>query len=209
MANTHKLWLALPALILLHGCATMDKSQCLTADWRTIGFEDGANGKAETSISTYRQDCADHGVAPDLNAYRSGHRAGSENFCTTRNGFNVGARGASYHGSCGANLEANFLKGYRDGQQLHNAQQAASNARAELDRQQQHLNNLEKDIAVKTSLLVEDGLIKDERIQLLNEIETLKAEFIGMINQLPALEREVRRTEQQQQQTEQRFVSYR
>ena len=209
MAMTKKLWLVLPALAVLHGCATMNKSQCLTADWRTIGFEDGAKGKPETAISTYRQDCADHGITPDLNTYRLGHREGSETFCTSRNGFNLGKHGDSYKGSCAADLEADFLTGYRDGLELHSFQQAVNGARANLDRQHQQISNLEKTIAGKTGLLVEDGLVKEERIQLLNEIEALKVELMDMINQLPALQREVRRTEQQQQQAEQRFISYR
>lgn len=206
---TNKLWLILPALMLLHGCATMDKSQCLTADWRTIGFEDGANGKLETAISTYRQDCADHGVAPDLNAYRRGHRAGSENFCTNRNGFNVGVRGARYQGSCGIELEQGFLAGYRDGQALFELQQAAKNARSRIDRQQRQIRDIEKHIVGHTELLVADGLLREERIQLLNEIEALKVEHINLINLLPDLEWQLRQAEQQQQQAEQRFASYR
>lgn len=206
---TNKLWLALLALAALHGCATMDKSQCLTADWRTIGFEDGASGKSETAISTYRQDCADHGVAPDLNAYRLGHRQGSENYCTQRNGFNVGLRGASYQGSCPADLAEQFLSGYRDGQQLYGLQQAVNNARSAIDRQQRQIRNIEKQIAINTELLVADGLVRDERIRLLNEIEALKAEHFDLVNLLPELEEQLQYAEQQLQQGEQRFISYR
>ncbi|MDX1539162.1 DUF2799 domain-containing protein [Arsukibacterium sp.] len=206
---TNKLWLTMLALAALHGCASMDKSQCLTADWRTIGFEDGASGKPETAIGTYRQDCADHGIAPDLNAYRLGHRQGSENFCTQRNGFNVGLRGASYQGSCTADLAEQFLSGYRDGQQLYGLQQAVNNARSAIDRQHRQISNVEKQIAIHTELLVADGLVRDERIRLLNEIEALKAEHFDLINRLPELEDQLQYAEQQLQQGEQRFTSYR
>tara|TARA_R110002126_G_scaffold85942_2_gene207613 strand:- start:2244 stop:2867 length:624 start_codon:yes stop_codon:yes gene_type:complete len=205
---TNKLWLIMLALAALHGCASMDKSQCLTADWRTIGFEDGANGKPETAISTYRQDCADHGVTPDLSAYRLGHRLGSENFCTQRNGFNVGLRGASYQGSCPANLAEQFLSGYQDGQQLYGLQQAVNSARSAIDRQHRQISNLEKQIAINTELLVADGLVRDERIRLLNEIEALKAEHFDLINLLPELEAQLQYAEQQLQQGEQQFNSY-
>jgi hypothetical protein len=205
----NKLWLAVAALAGLHGCATMDKSQCLTADWRTIGFEDGASGKPETAISTYRQDCADHGIAPNLNAYRLGHRQGSENFCTQRNGFNIGLRGASYQGSCQADLAEQFLSGYRDGQQLYGLQQAVNNTRSAIDRQHRQISNVEKQIAIHTELLVADGLVRDERIRLLNEIEALKAEHFDLINLLPELEAQLHYAEQQLQQGEQRFISYR
>ncbi|MBV2129257.1 DUF2799 domain-containing protein [Arsukibacterium indicum] len=205
----HKLWLSLLAFAALNGCASMDKSQCLTADWRTIGFEDGASGKPETEISRYRQDCADHGVSPDLNAYRLGHRAGSENFCTQRNGFNVGLRGASYQGSCPANLAEQFLSGYQDGQQLYGLQQAVNNARSAIDRQHRQIKNVEKQIAIHTELLVADGLVRDERIRLLNEIEALKAEHYDLINLLPELEWQLQNSEQQLQQGEQQFNAYR
>ncbi|WP_213998551.1 DUF2799 domain-containing protein [Arsukibacterium sp.] len=205
---THKLWLALLASVALHGCATMDKSQCLTADWRTIGFEDGAKGKPETEISTYRQDCADHGVTPDLNAYRLGHRQGSENFCTQRNGFEVGRRGGSYQGSCTTDLAEPFLSGYRDGQELYDLQQAVANARTSIDRQHQQIKKTEKMINSKTDLLVEDGLVKDERIQLLTEIELLKTELMDLYDQLPVLQQNLRQAERAYQQAEQRFLPY-
>lgn len=206
---TKKRWLILPALLILQSCATMDKSQCLTADWRTIGFEDGAKGKPETEISTYRQDCADHGVTPDLNAYRLGHRQGSENYCTQRNGFDVGMRGGSYQGSCVADLAEPFLSGYRDGQELFSLQQAVANASTSIDRLHQQIRTTEKTIISKTDLLVEDGLVKDERIQLLAEIELLKTELMDMHDQLPLLQQNLRQAQRAYQQAEQRFLPYR
>lgn len=202
------IWLIVPMLAALTGCAGMDKSECVTADWRTIGFEDGANGKPETAISEYRQDCADHGVAPDLSAYQQGHREGSERFCTRRNGFIVGKRGGSYQNSCPANLEAVFLPAYRDGKELYSLQRAASNARSAVDKQQRLLRQLEKDIVVKTELLVEDGLLKEERVAILADIEALKGELVDAAQQLPQLERDLRRAEKAYSQAEQRFVSY-
>jgi hypothetical protein len=201
-------WLFTLALVCLGGCAGMDKSQCLNADWRTIGFEDGASGKAETAISSYRQDCADHGVAPDLNAYRLGHREGAERFCTSRNGFVVGKRGSNYQNSCPATLETDFLAGYRDGKALYDLQRELSQANAVVDKQQRLLTQLEKDILVKTELLVEDGLVREERIQLLNDIETLKLQLLDIADQLPAVQRDARRAERNYHQAQQRFAHY-
>ena len=201
-------YLFILVVMLLGGCAGMDKSQCLTADWRTIGFEDGANGKAETAISSYRQDCADHGVAPDLNAYRLGHSEGSAVFCTSRNGFNVGKRGDSYQQSCSATLEEDFLAGYRDGKTLYDLQRALNQANSAVDKQQRLLGRLEKDIVEKTELLVEDGLVKEERIQLLDDIEALKLELVEAADLIPALHQEVRRAQAQYQQAERRFSAY-
>jgi hypothetical protein len=205
----HKtIWFILPLFAVLAGCAGMDKSECVTADWRTIGFEDGANGKPETAIGEYRQDCAGHGVAPDLSAYQQGHREGAERFCTHRNGFIVGKRGSSYQNSCPAELEEAFLPAYRDGKELYNLQRALSNARSAVDKQQRLLRQLEKDISVKTELLVEDGLVKEERVAILADIETLKGELIDAAQRVPQLERDVRRAENAYAQAEQRFAHY-
>ena len=201
-------YLFILVVMLLGGCAGMDKSQCLTADWRTIGFEDGANGKAETAISSYRQDCADHGVAPDLNAYRLGHSEGSAVFCTSRSGFNVGKRGGSYQQSCSTALEEDFLAGYRDGKTLYDLQRELNQANSAVEKQQRLLTRLEQDITVKTELLVEDGLVKEERIQLLDDIEALKLELVEAVDRLPALQQDVRRAQTQYQQAERRFSSY-
>lgn len=196
------------SVLLLSGCAGMDKSQCVTADWRTIGFEDGAAGKNESAIGQYRQDCADHGVAPNLTAYRQGHREGSERFCTRQNGFSVGKRGVAYQNSCPAMLEADFLSAYRDGQQLYQLQRAVNGARSAYDKQQRLLSRLEQDIVVKTELLVEDGLTRDERISLLNEIEDTKYQLIAAADALPGLEQNIRRAEQELARGEQQFANY-
>ena len=196
------------AASVLAGCASMDKSECLAADWRTIGFEDGSNGKPETAIGNYRQDCAEHGVAPDLDLYRQGHRQGSERFCTRRNGFMQAKAGVAYQNSCTVELEAEFLTGYQDGKSLYDTQMALSYARTAVDKQQRLLVQLEKEISVKTELLVEDGLTKDERLAILADIESLKAELVDAVYRLPALERELQRSEQRFNQVSRQFAHY-
>jgi hypothetical protein len=187
--------LVLVMLATVSGCATMGKSECLTADWRTIGFEDGATGKNETAISEYRQDCADHGITPNLTAYRLGHRQGAERYCTLRNGFAVGRAGSRYQNSCPAELETNFLAGYRDGQTLHTLQRALNSARSAIDKQLRLLTTLEQDIVLKTDVLVEDGLNKEQRLTVLAEIDSIKASLLEASYVLPALEREIQRAE--------------
>ena len=80
-------------ILLLSNCANMNKSDCLTANWQLIGFEDGSLGKNESQISQHRKECSEHGVTPDLSAYRKGHFEGSKLFCTTNNGFTRGSQG--------------------------------------------------------------------------------------------------------------------
>ena len=56
--------------------------------------------------------------------------------------------------------------------------------------------------------LVEDGLVKEERIQLLNDIETLKLQLLDAVDQLPVLQRDARRAEHSYHQAERRFAHY-
>jgi Protein of unknown function (DUF2799) len=111
-------------LLALAGCAGMSEQACLTSDWRTVGFEDGSLGRSEAAIGNYRKQCAEHGVAPDLEAYRAGHADGVLTYCKAGNGFEVGHSGATYQGVCPANLEAGFVAEYNTGRHLHDLEWA-------------------------------------------------------------------------------------
>lgn len=105
--------------ILISGCSTLSKSECLTADWRLIGFDDGAKGYEVSRIGAHRQACADHGVTPNLSEYEAGYSDGVRKFCTVQKGYNKGLSGWQYNGICPADLEFNFLQAYDDGYELY------------------------------------------------------------------------------------------
>jgi hypothetical protein len=117
--------LSLGAVVyLVAGCSGMSQQACVTADWRTVGFEDGTAGRSEGSIGRYRQQCSEHGVAPDLESYRAGHAEGVRVYCRESNGFVVGHAGATYQGVCPADLEREFLAEYNAGRRLHELESA-------------------------------------------------------------------------------------
>ena len=37
--------------LVLQGCASMSKNECMTADWYAIGYESGIRGQRESQIS--------------------------------------------------------------------------------------------------------------------------------------------------------------
>jgi hypothetical protein len=115
------------AVYLVAGCSGMSEQACVTADWRTIGFEDGTAGRSEGTIGRYRQQCSEHGVAPDLESYRAGHAEGVRSYCKESNGFAVGHSGGSYQGVCPADLEPDFLAEYNSGRRLHELESALGN----------------------------------------------------------------------------------
>jgi len=106
-------------LLALAACsATMSKDECRTVDWRTIGYEDGVAGRSGEQIGLHRKACAEYGVAPDLNAYRSGRAEGLREFCHPHNGYRAGVTGAAYYDGCPAELAPPFEEAYEAGRQL-------------------------------------------------------------------------------------------
>ncbi|MGD2167496.1 MAG: DUF2799 domain-containing protein, partial [Gammaproteobacteria bacterium] len=108
----------------LCGCAGLSEEQCLSMDWRTVGFEDGARGRPVQSIGNYRQACGEYGVTADLDEYRAGHADGIEAYCRPTRGFEAGRSGSRYHGVCPADSEAEFLEAYSSGRQLYELESA-------------------------------------------------------------------------------------
>src|SRR5215475_10016900 len=96
-------------LLVLGGCASMSKDECLTVDWRTVGYEDGVAGFPGDRIAEHRKDCAKYGGSTSLELYQQGRAQGLQEYCQPANGYNIGVRGGGYAGVCPANLEPAFL----------------------------------------------------------------------------------------------------
>ena len=94
----------LAILMVLAGCASLGKEECLNADWRTIGYEDGTRGYSGSRIASHRKACAKHGVTPDLDQYEEGRLLGLREYCTPRNGYRLGTMGKGYNGVCPSDL---------------------------------------------------------------------------------------------------------
>jgi hypothetical protein len=178
------------AILLLSSCANMNESDCLTADWKLIGFEDGSFGKNESTISQHRKECAKYGVTPDLNVYRQGHFDGSKRFCTASNGFSQGRQGKDYSRSCPQQFEAEFLIGFADGQTLHALKKELNQKTSELEDAYENLDRLEHSIAEKSELMIADGLKREQRIMIRDEIALHYQQQDELLNILPELKRE-------------------
>ena len=166
--------LALAGLLCLAGgCATLSTDECLTADWRIIGYEDGVQGHGGDRIGRHREACAKAGVTPDLAAYRTGRREGLEQFCRPGNGFSEGRRGAPYQGVCPPDLEPAFLDGYREGLEIHRLEQAVYAVQREIADVQALMAETDDGIAEREELLDGEDLGTAERRELRREIREL------------------------------------
>lgn len=161
------------ALLTLSGCATMNQEECLTSDWRTIGYEDGARGSSADRVGQHRKACAEYGVTPDLQAYQSGREDGLRQYCQVQNGFNLGSRGGSYAGVCPADLEPDFVAAYHAGLKLHDLSSKVTSTEGQIAYKTRELEKLADDLRAKEAVLISGATTAEERAYLLSETKDM------------------------------------
>lgn len=109
--------LAVAFLLALGACSSsgMDEAECKTADWRAVGYEDGARGASPESFGARRKACAEHGVTAGFDRYLAGHAQGLEQYCKPQKGYRLGAGGTRYSGVCPDYLEPAYLAAHARG----------------------------------------------------------------------------------------------
>ncbi len=153
-------------LVGLAGCAGMSEQACVSADWRTIGFEDGTLGRSVASIGSYRQQCGEHGVTPDLDAYRAGHAEGVLTYCRVSHGFEVGRSGATYQGVCPANMESGFLAEYNAGRHLYELESALRSVDARIAGDYRAQENIKKELTQIAATMIAADTTAEQRVRL-------------------------------------------
>jgi ribosome modulation factor len=181
----------LAVLILLQGCATLDRDECKLADWRLIGYQDGVAGKSAARVGEYREDCAKHAVVPDLDAYRAGREEGLQQYCTASNGYRLGNAGRGFAAVCPTALEDDFREAYNAGRKLYLARSAVNKTHSQLKQHKRTLTNLEDDRAQKLAALIADDLKADQRVMIVYELNELQQEMNSVEDELVDLEHDL------------------
>jgi hypothetical protein len=158
---------------LIQGCASIGRDECEVADWRMVGFEDGAQGALPDAVARYRRACAEHDIVPDLDAYMQGRSEGLKSYCAPGNGFNVGSQGATYAGVCPPEMEPAFLDAYSSGHRLYELESAAYAAQKRLDYAHAELEQLRRDLAASEATLVSGDVPTEQRVQLALDIKDM------------------------------------
>ncbi len=191
-------------ILLLCSCSTMNKSECLNADWQMIGLEDGASGKALSYLGQRRKACADYDVTPDLEKYQAGYRKGLHQYCTPRKGYHLGRKGRQYQAVCPPELEEGFLAGYRDGKQIYTLKQQLSRTEAEIRRKEKLILELEDELDFKESLIISDKTPPRKRADLLAQtkdiqldIDHIEEEIVILLDHQAAMNHELRQRSEQ------------
>ena len=160
--------------LVLSGCATLGKDECLYADWRTIGYEDGARGFPASRIGNHREACAKHGIAPDFAFYEQGRLQGLQEYCTLQQGYVLGVSGKVYSDVCPGNLEPAFLEGYSQGRIVYEAQVEVKRLKSELKKLYADHAALKENLSdLETELIRDDNIGHRRRKYLLEEIKIL------------------------------------
>ena len=187
MPRTDLLFIALVA-VGLSGCAGMSEQECLVTDWRAVGFEDRAAGRAETSIAGFRQACGQHGIAPNLDQYRSGHAEGVEVYCRPSRGFDEGRRGRRYQNVCPLDIEPGFLAAYNEGRQLYELESTLRAIDNQIAARHSRLEAIDKKLANTAIAIIADGTGAERRAELLLETKSLSDEHGAIEIELEELE---------------------
>jgi hypothetical protein len=184
-------FLSLGALAyLIAGCSGMSEQACLSADWRTVGFEDGTLGRSEAGIGRYRQQCGEHGVAPDLASYRAGHADGVRIYCRESNGFAVGHSGATYQSVCPADLEAAFVAEYNAGRQLHDLESALRGVDSRIASNYRAQENIKQEITGIAAKMVATDTTPEQRVAMVTRSAELGRRYGELTNEIRDLERD-------------------
>jgi hypothetical protein len=176
------------AALCASGCATMDKNECLTVDWRTVGYEDGAAGYSGERIGNHRRACAKHGVAPDLGEYQLGRDAGLREYCVPVTGFRIGSQGYSYNGVCPPELDREFLSAFEVGRHLYELRAKVAAVNDQLNTKRNALEDAQAKIAEQTALIASNEATREQRVEAAADVKHL-AEKIGRLKE------EIRRLE--------------
>jgi hypothetical protein len=174
----------------LAACSGMSEQACVSADWRTVGFEDGTAGRSPANIGSYRNACAEHGVAPDLDAYRAGHAEGTQIYCRESNGFAVGHSGAGYQGVCPADLEPAFVAEYNAGRHLYELEAALRQVDSRLASNYRTQENIKKELTTIAAKMVALDTTAEQRVAMVTRSADLGRRFGELTNESRDLERE-------------------
>lgn len=154
------------ALTQLGACAIMSKQDCLSADWRDVGYDVGFTGEKEiaTAYNRRAEACAKHGTKASWPAFKIGHAEGIEQYCQVDNGLVLGLRGHSRairENTCPERDHPGFGRAFADGYRLYELNNLVYSSAHELERLENQIHRLRHKRA-DLKRLIKSGELSDE-----------------------------------------------
>lgn len=168
----------LGGIAMLTGCETgppLSAAQCQVADWRALGYQDGANGRPAERFVALQQACAVAGLPADQGLYLAGREEGLLTYCQPARAFQLGLSGSGYSGACPADLDPLFRIAHGDGYRAYEARQALESLESRLSSLRSERDDIERKLEANEAGLVASKT-DDERARHKAEIDRLRNE---------------------------------
>lgn len=135
-------------LAILAGCQTLSKEECVAADWRVVGEQDGAAGHPpQQRFGDHAKSCERAGIVPDQTLWNQGYQIGLTRFCTPLSGLAHGKNGKSYANNCPPELASAFNSGYLLGLKHHGKLQEMDSVRSQIRSYEYEISSTQKKIS--------------------------------------------------------------
>lgn len=186
------------ALLLLSGCATMNEDECRSADWYSVGFEDGAHGRSINYIGNHREACAEYGISPRADRYQDGWNKGIRRYCTPRNGYQAGMHGRSRSAQCPADLAREFRAAYQYGHRIYLLNRELSAIDHDMRAAEKELEQVQRELAKIEEQLMGESRRDREQDRMNIRLRQLYRQEAELEAQLAALDRREKRKKDKQ-----------
>ena len=177
--------------IFISSCSTLNKEECTTANWKTIGYEDGTKGYPASRVGQHRSACAEYGIRPNLDTYTAGRKKGLIHYCIPTVGYKKGLYGNSYTGVCVNHSEKIFLDAYDYGIKIYQQKVILSKMRDDYSNNENYILSLENEIHEKEHEIVSGRLSKYKALTLLNETRDMAEELGRVKSNLDLLQEDI------------------
>lgn len=138
-----RLILIIGSFAVLAACSTLDETECKTADWYQIGYEDGTNGKASSHFSRHVKACQKHGVMPKRAPWEEGRNDGLRIFCVPERAYQIGRNGGRFPAVCTAQESIEMRPAYDWGQSYYDFARRIAELESDIDDRNDAIDSLE------------------------------------------------------------------
>lgn len=149
-------------LLVVTGCATLNKDQCQQGDWFGIGFSDGVSGETMDRMARHNEACAEYGIGVNSQQYMAGRAQGLNTYCRLDNAFNTGLSGQRYQRVCPPSIDGVFDR--------------YNSAAYDVYELRNESNSIDNRLTNTESQMMKKDISRDEYFRLRQELRDLDAE---------------------------------